>query len=199
MLFVLAVSIFISLEAKPFIWSDINSLPNAQTALIPGAAILYNGDLSPVLRDRVDAAIYLYKSGKVEKILVSGNNSTVDYNEVNPVRNYLLKEGIPSDVIFLDHAGFDTYSSMYRARDIFLVSSIIVVSQSFHLPRAIFIARSLGIKAYGYNADVGSYSFYNYFRELFANVRAVFDLAFLRTPKYLGNTIPISEKGKGQQ
>ncbi|MDD5152503.1 MAG: ElyC/SanA/YdcF family protein [Candidatus Pacebacteria bacterium] len=106
---------------------------------------------------------------------------------------------MPDEVIFLDHAGFDTYSSMYRARDVFLVSSIIVATQSFHLPRAIFIAHSLDIKAYGFSADSGSYSIKNYFRELFANVRAVFDLAFLRVPKYLGSTIPIAGDNKNNQ
>jgi len=196
---VLATSIIVKVGARSYIYDDTNMLPHTQTALIPGAAILYNGDLSPVLRDRVDAAISLYKSEKVAKILVSGDNSTIDHNEVNPVRNYLLKEGIPDEDIFLDHAGFDTYSSMYRARDVFLVSSIVIVSQSFHLPRAVFIARSLGIKAYGFNADNGSYSLKNYAREMLANVRAVLNLAFLRIPKYLGNTIPISIEKKVQQ
>src|SRR6185295_18531017 len=97
--------------------------------------------------------IELYKAGTVSKILVSGDNSTVSHNEVNPVRDYLLASGIPDRDIFLDHAGFDTYSTMYRARDIFGVASILIATQSFHLPRAVFIARALGVDAYGVDAD----------------------------------------------
>src|ERR1019366_6630517 len=98
-------------------------------------------------------------------IIVSGDNSTVIYNEVNPVRLYLLSKGIPDQDIFLDHAGFDTYSTMYRARDIFGVSSVLVTTQSFHMPRAIFIARQLGIKAYGVDNGVGNILSRNNVRE----------------------------------
>jgi SanA protein len=165
-------------------------------ALIPGAAILANGVPSPIFIDRVDTAIELYKAGKVSKILVSGDNSTVSHNEVNPVRLYLLGKGIPDQDIFLDHAGFNTYSSMYRAREIFGVSSMLVATQSFHLPRAVFIARQLGIQAYGVNADTDHILFHNYFREIFADEKAAFDLLFHTKPKYLGDTIPIMGDGR---
>ena len=186
----------IAIESRPYIYADIAALPLTQVALIPGAAILSNGNLSPVLKDRVDAAVRLYKAGKIEKILVSGDNSTLTYNEVNPVRNYLLTSGIPAEDIFLDHAGFDTYSSMYRARDIFQVSSITIVTQSFHLPRAIYVAHHLGIVAYGFNADSGRYLFKNYVREWFADVKASIDIAHHRKPKYTGNIIPITGDGR---
>lgn len=132
----------------------------------------------------------------MSKILVSGDNSSVTDNEVNPVRLYLLSHGVPDKDIFLDHAGFDTYSSMYRARDIFGVTSILITSQSFHLPRAVFIARELGIQAYGVNADVGHTFFNNYVREVFADEKAVFDLVFHTKPKYLGDPIPITGDGR---
>ena len=164
--------------------------------MILGAAILKNGDLSPVLKDRADAAISLYQAHKVVKILVTGNDASADYNEVTPVRKYLIKNDVPSQAIFLDHAGFDTYSSMYRARDVFEVKSMIIVSQSFHLPRALFIARQLGIEAYGLNADNGNYSIYNYFREIPADVKAYFNLILNRQPKFLGVTIPITGTGE---
>ena len=164
--------------------------------IIPGAAILANGGLSPIFRDRVDMAIRLYQAKKIQKILASGDNSTVSHNEVNPVRNYLLKNGIPDQDIFLDHAGFDTYSTMYRARDVFGVTSTLIATQSFHLPRAIFIAHDLGLAAYGANADNGPSSFGNYIREVFAKEKAVLDLTLDRKPKYLGEPIPITGDGR---
>jgi len=191
----LGTYLYVRICSHPYIYSDINSVPTAQTAVILGAAILKDDDLSPVLKDRADSAILLYKADKVQKILVTGNNDSLSYNEVDPVRTYLIKNGIPQDNIFLDHAGFDTYSSMYRAKAIFQVSSVIIASQSFHLPRAVFIARSLGITAYGFNADNGHYLFKNYIRESFANVKAVLDIITHRQPKYLGNAVPITGTG----
>ena len=141
-------------------------------------------------------AIAVYQKGLVDKILVTGDNSSVDHNEVNPMRNYLIKNGIPEQDIFVDHAGFDTYSSMYRARDIFQVESMIVVSQAFHLPRAVYIARSLGLTAYGIVADRGHYLFSNNIREIFGDVKALGNLLFDRQPKYLGAVIPITGDGR---
>jgi len=110
----------IHFQSRSYIYTDAALVPKSQTALILGASTLPNGDLSDVLKHRVDTGIVLYKLGKVEKILMSGDNGTTTYNEVNPVREYLLAHGVSDQDIFLDHAGFDTYSSMYRARDIFL-------------------------------------------------------------------------------
>jgi SanA protein len=188
--------VVINTGSSKYIYSDIERLPHAQVAVIPGAAILQNGDLSPVLRDRVDMAITIYQKGIVGKILVTGDNSSLAHNEVNPIRNYLLKSGIPDQDIFLDHAGFDTYSSMYRARDVFLVDSMIVVSQAFHLPRAVYIARHLGITTYGMRADRGHYLFRNDVREIFGDVKALGNLLFDRQPKYLGKQIPITGDGR---
>jgi SanA protein len=115
---------------------------------------------------------------------------------VNPVRLYLTRKGVPEEDIFLDHAGFDTYSTMYRARDIFGVVSVLVVTQSFHLPRAVFIAQNLGLQADGVNADVGYIFKRNYARELLANVKAILDLSVSRQPKYLGDPIPIMGEQK---
>ncbi len=193
---VFLINFFINAFSKYYIYDNLKDIPEAQAVLIPGAAILKNGQISSIFKDRVDKAIELYKVKKVKKILVSGDNSTVAHNEVNPVRDYLLKKGIPDEDIFLDHAGFDTYSSMYRARDIFKVSSIIVSTQLFHLPRAVFIAQILGIRVYGISADKGNILFKNYIREIFANEKAAFDLITHRKPKYLGNVIPITGDGR---
>jgi vancomycin permeability regulator SanA len=120
----------------------------------------------------------------------------LSHNEVNPARVYLISKGILDQDIFLDHAGFDTYSSMYRARDIFGVSSIIISTQSFHLPRAVFIARQLGIEAYGVRADIPNLRPHNYIREIFANEKAILDLVFHRVPKFLGDEVPITGDGR---
>ncbi len=195
-IFVFVTNVVVHIESKPYIYNNPADAPNAEVALIPGAAILKDGELSPIFIDRADMAITLYKTGKVSKILVSGDNSTVSHNEVNPVRLYLLGKNIPDRDIFLDHAGFDTYSTLYRARDIFGVSSVLIATQSFHLPRAVFIALRLGLNAYGVNADVGHILLRNYIREIFSDEKAAFDLLFDTKPKYLGDTIPITGDGR---
>ena len=174
-------------------YENVANVPEKQTVLILGAAVYRKGKLSPFFQSRADAAIELYNAKKVSKILASGDNSTVEHNEVNAVKNYLVAKGIPEADIVLDHAGFDTYSTMYRARDIFKVSSVIIVTQSFHLPRAVFIARALGIEAYGLETseEEGSIPAKNYIREVFANEKAAIDIVFHKKPKYLGETLPI--------
>ncbi|MDQ3244967.1 MAG: YdcF family protein [bacterium] len=191
-----SVVIFIKIKSHSFIYTTAEKIPHMLVAIIPGAYVTKNGTLSPVLEDRVNSAIKLYNTQKVDKILVTGDNSTLIYNEVNPVRNYLLNKGVLDQDIFLDHAGFDTYSSMYRAKNIFLIDSAIIVTQSFHLPRAVFTARVLGINALGYDADHGTYLFKNNIREYFANVKAVLNLISKRKPKYLGDEIPINGDGR---
>lgn len=189
------VFLIIKLESYRYIGTTYKSLPKTQTALVLGAGLLTNGRVSTIFKDRIDIAILLYKEKKVEKILVSGDDGTTTHNEVNPARDYLLAKGVQDSDIFLDHAGFDTYSSMYRARDVFRVESAIIVTQSFHLPRSVFIARKLGIEAYGLPADQHPYRFRNNIRESLANVKAFLDVMRNRTPKYLGEEIPITENG----
>ena len=186
-------------STKDYIYDEVAEVTPVETVLIPGAAVTTKGALSPIFTDRVNTAIALYKEGKVSKILVSGDNSTLSYNEVNPVRLYLLAEGIKEADIYLDHAGFDTYSTMYRARDVFGVTSVVISTQSFHLPRAVFIARTLGLEAVGINADDGNILQKNYNRELLANVKALIDLILAREPKYLGEPIPITGEAQSLQ
>ncbi len=194
--FVIFITVTIRLESYRYITTDEQLLPTTQTALVLGAGLLTSGKLSAIFKDRIDIAILLYTTGKVDKILVSGDDGTATHNEVNPAREYLLSQGIPSTDIFLDHAGFDTYSSMYRAKVIFHVKSATIVTQSFHLPRSIFIARRLGINAYGAPADQHPYSFKNNIREVFATVKAYFNVMYGRVPKYLGEEIPITGSGR---
>jgi SanA protein len=189
---VVCANLGVYVSSEPYIYDSIDKAPHVQAALVPGAAIYADGSLSPVFLDRVDMAIALYQAQKVSKILVSGDNSTDTYNEVNPAREYLLSKDIPSADIYLDHAGFDTYSTMYRARDIFEVSSILVATQEFHLPRSIFIARMLGVEAHGVAGDVGKVHIRNNVREAFATPKALWDLVTKREPKFLGEEIPIT-------
>lgn len=189
--------IFLIIRAKSnrYISTNEKALPNTQTALVLGAGLLTNGKLSPIFKDRIDTALFLYQEKKVKKILISGDDGTTIHNEVNPAREYLLTRGVSDKDIFLDHAGFDTYSSMYRARVVFNVESAIIVTQSFHLPRSVFIARKLGIDAYGLPADQHPYSFKNNIRESLANVKAFLNILINRIPKYLGEEIPITGTG----
>ncbi|MDO8553001.1 MAG: ElyC/SanA/YdcF family protein [bacterium] len=196
MLSVLLVNAYIYAASKPYVYESAEGIPSAQAAVIPGAAVSSKGELSPIFKDRADTAVVLYRAGKVSKILVSGDNSTVSHNEVNPVRKYLLAAGIPDEDIFLDHAGFDTYSTMYRAREIFRADSLIIATQSFHLPRAIFLARSLGLKTYGLKANSEPSLSKNYVREILANEKAIIDLMVDRKPKYLGDEIPLTGDGR---
>ncbi len=197
---VLAASVCISVygvwrQTSPYIYSDVSSVPTTTVAMVLGASVRQNGQLSPVLAQRADRAIELYMAHKVSKILVTGDNGDLSHNEVNPVGKYLVSRGVPKEDIFLDHAGFDTYSSMYRARDVFAIQSMTVVSQPFHLARSILIARSLGITAYGEAAGEGETFLYNSAREIPATLKAMCDLAFSRTPKYLGDQFPITGNG----
>lgn len=176
---------------------DAKDVPSEQVVLVLGAKVNQDGGLSDMFRDRVDVALELYKSGKVKKILVSGDHGTKEYDEVNAAKNYLLQNGVPGADIFLDHAGFDTYDSVYRARDVFDVESMIVVTQAYHLPRALYIADRLGVEAVGVSADLRTYGGEDYrnFREEFAVVKAWLDVAAKSNPKYLGEKIPVSGEG----
>lgn len=188
------VPLFMRYVEAPYTYPNVRDVPKADVAVVLGASV-YRGRPSPVLEERANTAVQLYLSGKVRKILVTGDNSALTHDEVTPVRKYLISAGIPGGDIFLDHAGFDTYSSMYRARDIFEAQSAIIVTQDFHLPRALFIARSLGISAYGVGAKGSGGAGKDYLREVPASVKALFDLALHRKPRYLGEKIPLTGDG----
>lgn len=172
-------------------------VPHKQVALVLGAKVHEDGRLSDMFRDRCETAVGLYENGKVEKILVSGDHGRKEYDEVNAAKAYLLESGVAGEDIFLDHAGFDTYDSVYRARDVFRVESMAIVTQNYHLPRALFIARELGVEAVGVDADLRNYGGEDYrnFREEFAVVKAGIDVVLKSQPKFLGDSIPVSGDG----
>ncbi len=193
---VLVVPLYIDRSTEAYIFGSISEVPTSTTAVVLGASVV-RGEPSPILQERAELALELYRAGKVIKILVTGDDSVPGFDEVSPVRRYLEASGVRPEDIFLDHAGFDTYSSMYRARDVFVVRDVIIVTQAFHLPRAVFLARSLGINASGVTADQKGGALYNYVREVPASLKATFDLMFERVPKYLGEQFPIT--GDGQE
>lgn len=191
----LCAELYVVAATNSFIYTA-SAVPSEQVALVLGASIKGDGELSPVLEERADLAVALYDAHKVSKILVSGDNSTLQYDEVYPVGKYLESKGIPEPDIFLDYAGFDTYSSMYRAKYVFGVTSMIITSQRFHLPRALFIAHALGIEAVGVDAGApGERYVANWLREVPATIKALYDLYVHRQPEYLGMQFPVSGDG----
>lgn len=192
-----AVNTYVDISAKNYIVT-LNNAPESDAVIILGAFVYKSGDPSPLLKDRIDYGYELYKAGKVKKILVSGDHGTKEYDEVNAMKDYLLGKGVPRDDIFLDHAGFNTYDSMYRAKEIFGIETMLISTQQFHINRSVYIARRMGIDAYGYPSDDKKIYGMNYlnFRESIAKIRAVVDTDILRRkPKYLGDSIPIMGSG----
>ncbi|MBI5645279.1 YdcF family protein [Candidatus Kaiserbacteria bacterium] len=190
----IVIPLLIRMSVREAMYNVLSDVPRSEVAMILGASVS-RGQPSRVLATRTDAAIALYRNGTVSKILVTGDNSALSHDEVTPVRKYLIDAGIPARDIFLDHAGFDTYSSMYRARDVFGVRSLVIVTQDFHMPRSLFIARHLELDAQGFIPEGSGGDLRSYMREIPASLKALFDLARDRKPKYLGDPIPIGGDG----
>ena len=166
--------------------------------LVLGAAVYGGGDVSPVFADRLDTAIELYRAGLVRKILVSGDHGSAVYDEVNAAKDYLLARDIPAEDIFLDHAGFDTFDSLYRVKKIFQVDSFLVTTQDFHLPRALYIAKSLDLDAWGCRADKRFYKDIQQMknREWLARVKAWLDVNLGVKPRFEGMSFDIEGDGR---
>lgn len=180
--------------SEQYIYNTTDSVPECKTAVLLGTSkFMRNGTKNYFFYNRIKAAETLLKSGKVKVIIISGDNSLSYYNEPEDMKKELVKAGVPDSVIYLDYAGFRTFDSMIRAKEIFGQTKFIVVSQQFHNERAVFIARKYGIEAYGYNAeDVSSYSgFKTKLRELFARVKVFIDVYTHKQPKFLGEKIEI--------
>ncbi len=177
--------------------ADIETMSAADCIIVPGAKV--NGDtVSISLRKRLDTAAKLYLSGKSRKVIVSGDHGTKEYDEVHAMKNYLMENGIDEEDIFMDHAGFDTYDTVYRAKHIFLAQNPVIVSQESHAVRAAYIADRIGMTCQ-YAAAEG-YSFYEskfqIVRESLARVKAFTQCEILHSKsRYLGETIPVSGSG----
>ncbi len=183
------------LSQRSHLYRDIEDVPEAPVAIVFGAAVYPGGRPSPVLADRVTAAAELYHAGKVQKLLLSGDNRTVNYNEPGAMMAYARDLGVPAAAMQPDYGGRRTYDTCYRARHIFQVKKAILVTQAFHLPRALFTCRALGIDAVGYAADLRRYPpneiVWWYIREGIAMARALVDVTLRREPPVMGEPIPL--------
>jgi SanA protein len=174
----------------------VENVPADQAAIIFGAGLRYDGTPTAILRDRVQTAVELYQQGKVNKLLMSGDNSYINYNEPESMRQYALSLGVPDKDIVLDYAGRRTYDTCYRAAAIFQIDTAILVTQSFHLPRALFLCNWFGVDSVGVKANNIYFRkisrFYWNTRELFANAQAVWDVVVIKPVPVLGEPEPIN-------
>ncbi len=176
--------------------SEAAQLKDVDCIMVLGCGV-WGDSPSPLLADRLKRGVEVYNAGASPKILMSGDHGQIDYDEVNVMKRYALDAGISEVDIFMDHAGFSTYESMYRAKEIFGVKKMIIVTQKYHLSRALFIANNLGIESYGVASDYQTFSgqFGRDCREVLARVKDAFTVVFKPEPTYLGESIPISGNG----
>lgn len=200
-LLVLAVGLsntYVLLSAKGESTGEVSGVPHAEVAIVPGALVEPDGSMSAMLADRIRQAATLWHAGKVEKVLVSGDHHTWAYDEPGTMRKALLRAGVPARDVFEDHAGFDTWATMVRARSVFGIRDAVVVTQGFHMPRALFLADAAGIDASGLTADLHRWGFQgdkSAVREVLSRVKAIADVT-LDTPAVGGPPIPIGGDGR---
>ncbi len=185
----------IEIVTAEWIVNDPAELPNYRTGLLLGCAqYLSDGRENLFFRYRMEAALRLFRENKIDYLIVSGDNSTIEYDEPTAMKNWLVARGVPAEYIYCDYAGFRTLDSVVRAREIFEQSQLVIISQPFHNQRAVFIARKMGIDAVGFNAAAvqSGAAFKTHFREQFARVKTLLDVYVLGTPpKYFGSKIVI--------
>lgn len=173
--------------ARSRVYSYVADVPKCRVALVLGAKIFPSGRLSVLLRDRVNTAVDLYKDGKVDKLLMSGDNRVHHYDEPTRMAEYAISRGVNPKDVAMDFAGRRTYDSIYRAKHVFGLDSVIVVSQGFHVDRAVFLCGALGIKGYGVSADVESQpNLKAVIRELPACVNALLDVYVMHPHPVMG-------------
>jgi SanA protein len=180
---VLGINLLVKSQTDPVIFSKEKDTPGTKVGIVFGAGI-NNNKPSKYLKDRLDAGIELYKNNKIDKILLSGDNGSDEHDELTVMKLYCYQHGVDTNKIYLDYAGFDSYSTLYRSKHIF----------NIHLNRCINIGNKLGVKSYGFAADQGTYQGYKYasFREYFAVVKSTIDILIGRKPHFLGKTVDIN-------
>ncbi len=176
---------------------EASQLPDDVDCIIVLGAGVRNGGPSPMLQDRIDMGVDIYYLGASPKIIMSGDHGRVDYDEVNVMKSEAIGQGVPSSDIFMDHAGFSTYESIYRAKEVFGADKVVIVTQRYHLYRALYIAEALGVEVYGVPADVRSYrgAVWRETREVLARNKDYFKCIFKPEPTFLGEAIPVSGDG----
>ena len=195
---VLVPDFLVTLSSRTLIVSPEKAAEgSADCVLVLGAGVQPDGRPSPMLSERINTGVKLYKAGAAPKLLMSGDHGTKGHDEVNAMKDAALAAGVPSADVFMDHAGFSTYDSMYRARDIFGAEKIVIVTQAYHLPRALWIAKRMGLEAVGVACDTRRYAGQTYrdLRELAARDKDFIKCLRMPEPKYLGDAIPLTGSG----
>lgn len=198
LIILLGINFFVIAKTKNKILNEeqAKELEDVDCILILGAGI-WGENPSPMLEDRLLQGISLYQNGVANRIVMSGDHGRDNYDEVNVMKRFAIEKGVKSEDIFMDHAGFSTYDSMYRAKDIFEAKKIVIVTQKYHMYRAVYIAEQLGLEAYGVNSDPRAYARQTMreFREVLARDKDWFKCIIKPEPTYLGETIPVSGNG----
>lgn len=199
MIIFLALNLYVQATAKKD-FTDIEKLKTGDSfdaVLVLGAQVKEDGSLSKMLKERLDTGIAVYKAGITDRMIMSGDHGTEEYDEVNAMKAYAVEQGVPSECIFMDHAGFSTYESVYRAKEIFEADKLVIVTQKYHLYRAVYDAKKLGIEGKGVACDTQTYAGdkYRKFRESLARIKDIGYTIVKPKPKYLGEKIPVSGNG----
>jgi vancomycin permeability regulator SanA len=170
---------------------------DADCILIFGCGVWDDGTPTPMLSDRLKTGIEIYNAGGGDRLLMSGDHGRADYDEVNAMKKFAVDRGIESEAVFMDHAGFSTYESVYRAKEVFKVKKVILVTQEYHLYRALYVAKALGLDTHGVSADLQPYAGQKYYeaREILARVKDFFTSIFKPLPTHLGEAIPVDGDG----
>ncbi|MBO4734037.1 MAG: YdcF family protein, partial [Clostridia bacterium] len=176
---------------------EAEKIEDIDCIIVLGCQVKSDGSLSHMLRDRLITALELYNAGAAPKLLMSGDHGQTEYNEVGAMKKYATENGVPSADVFMDHAGFSTYETVYRAKEVFKAQKVIIVTQEYHLYRALYIAKKLGVDAYGVSSDLNVYAGQSVrdVREILARNKDFFKCILKPEPKYLGDAIPISGSG----
>ena len=197
-LIVLGINLYVKSSTKKQIITnnDYSNLKDIDCIIVLGAGV-WGDEPSPMLEDRLLQGIDLYKNNVSSKIIMSGDHGQKEYDEVNVMKNFAIEKGVPSENVFMDHAGFSSYESIYRAKEIFGAKKVVIVTQEYHLYRAVYIANQLGLEAYGVCADPREYvgAAYRELREILARNKDFVKCIFKPEPTYLGDTIPVSGSG----
>lgn len=184
-------------KARMLTPEEAAKLENIDCIVVLGCQVRPDGSLSDMLRDRLRRGVELYDNGVSSKLLMSGDHGTRYYNEVGAMKEYAVEQGVPSEDIFMDHAGFSTYETVYRAKEVFGAKKVVIVTQKYHLYRALYIAKQLGLEAYGVASDYNTYSGQSKrdVREFLARCKDFVQCIYKPEPTYLGDDIPVNGNG----
>ena len=186
-----------SVKSRVLTPEEAAGVEGADCVIVLGCKVREDGSLSDMLRDRLVCGVELYRAGCAPKLLMNGDHGRAGYDEVGAMKRYAVENGVPGRDVFMDHAGFSTYETIYRAKEVFKVKKALIVTQGYHLSRALYIAGRLGIEAYGVAADLRTYAGQTArdLRETLANCKDFFGCIFKPLPTYLGDPVPIDGDG----